>query len=881
MRPPWIVRVLSRLTPARWRASVVRDLIEDADARHLSGLGRTMWLTFHLLTVLGRLHGRALHSALPRPRALLTGFSADVSAAMRHLRSSPGATVLAIGTLSLGVAAVVTVATILYRTVIVPVPFTDADRLVALWRIDPASPQNWLATTPGDFVDWDREAGSFESLAAARNVSHSYTATEIGGAPLMRRVTHDWLDTLGITPAMGREFTAEEDRPNGPNVAVLSYATWQQRFAGRADVVGQAVELDRVTYTIVGVLPSTYYNPVFGLVDQPEVLLPLGLAAAGESRNLGTLLTVGRLKPGVTLQDARSEIDRLAERQAQEFPASNSNVRATTQPIGEQLVRPVRTPLTLLFAAVLGLFIAACGNVANLNLVRTLARRRDHAVRQALGASRARLVLQVLSENSIVALAAGVVAVGLTALAGPAAARLTPPGFLAPTVNFTLDPMTLVIAGVVTMVTAIASSLPSLWTASRRLAAADLSAGVSRAVGSRDRRRWASALIAIELAVATVLLAGAGLATTGFDRLSRSPLGFDPDNALSFRVSTRGPEFTTPESRFTFFERVLEELRTLPGSQAVGGMNALPVFTQFGERGMYRADRPDVPPPGAEPRVTVIPVTDGFFAAMGMRLAEGRDISMTDREDTPRVVVLSRAAATRLFGADAAVGRPLALPEGTAIRRLDVVGLVDDVRSMTDPTTSTAVAYVPMRQAGPPGAFGFVLRSSEPLAGLVRQAEAAVHRVNRSSPLYLARPLSEVAAGLQATARFTTALMLTFAAIGLVLVASGLFGTVAQLVADRRRELGVRLALGATRVSVLALVLRDGLRPALTGIGIGLVGAVVAGRIMAGFVPGTPSFVAVVFATLPAVLLGLCVTASLIPAMRATRVDPTTALRPD
>ncbi len=869
-----MLRFLSLLVPVRWRVHVLRDLQEE---------GRSAWATaWHMVAIALRLRARALTQRLPSMDGVFVGFlRSDIQVVWRHLRRSPGSAVISVVTLSVAVAAVVIVVAVVDRTIINPLPFKDPGRLTAIWRIDPQSPNNWLNTTRGDVAEWRRDVTTLTPIVAAQNFSMTFTGFEDGGAPLMRRVSHRWFETLGITPVVGRTFTADEDRPNGPPVAMISYDTWQRRFAGRHDVTGRSVELDNVSYSIVGVTPQHYYNPVFPLVDLPEAFLPLGLAEAGESRSAPTLLTIGRLAPDATIADAQTELMRVSERQAVAAPDTNHQFRATVQPLDEQLVRPLRTPLLLLLVAVVGLFVAACGNVANLTLVRVLARRQAHAVQQALGASRLRIMLQTFAESVIVAAVSGTIAMAVAATAGPAVQGLTPPGFLTPTVTFALGPAALVMAALITVIAALLSSLPALISCARPFIGTELGAGAVKAVGGRERRAWAGTLVAIEMAVATVLLSGAGLAALGFAHLRDAPHGFDPLNALTFRVSTRGPDFVSPESRFQFFERLHDEFRLIPGVTAAGGMNALPVFGQFGERGAYRSDAVTPPEPGREPRVTVIPVTPGFFDAMGISLRDGRDVSTNDRTDAPAVAVLSRTAAARLFGTDEPVARSFVLVEGTRLRRVEVVGEVADVRSSVDPSMYTAVVYLPLRQSPAPTAFGFVLRSEESTATVTRQAQTAVARVNRSMPLFLLRPLTDVAASLEATMRFTSVLLTTFALLGLTLVASGLYGTLAHLVEDRRREMGVRLALGATRANVLRLVLRDGLRPALTGLAIGWIGALGFGQVIARMVNGTPAFQWSLFLWLPAALLVLGAAASIVPALRATRVDPITALRTD
>lgn len=873
-RQRWITH-LGRAVPVRWREAVLRDVREDAAHR---GHG-AFWTAAHVLAIAWTLRVRAFAEGLPTMHGLLTGFHRDLAAGWRRLRRSTASTAISVGTLAVGVAAVVMVATLTYQSVWRPLPFRDADRLVAVWRTDPATPQNWLYTTAGDFVDWRRDQRAFDAFVGARNISMAYTSGDGGGAPLMRRVTHGWFETLGVVPILGRTFSRDEDRPNGPPVAVVSYATWQRRFAARQDVIGQTVELDHTTYAIIGVLPQAYYNPAFVLVDQPEVFLPMGLADAGEPRTGNTILAVGRLADGVTMDEARRELSAIADSLAVAHPDTNRQFRASVQFLSEHLVRPLRTPLLLLLVAVGGLFAAACGNVGNLQLVQALGRHQERAVQQALGAPRLRLFLQQVAESAMLAIAAGIVALGIVSVAGPLTAHLVPPGVFMPSLTFSLGSSALVLTAGVLAFTTFAAAIPSLWASTRRMEGTDLGAGAMRSLGTRDKRRWAAVLIGIEMAIAVILLTGAGLAKAGLIMLRQAPVGFNANDAFTFRVSTRGPNYAASDARHLFFARLADEFRRMPGVESVGGMSALPIFDQFNELPAYRADVADRPPSGREPRVSVIPITEGFLPAMGMTLRDGRDLTARDDSATPPVALLSRQAAIRVFGHEQVVGLPMVLIEGRQSRTVTVIGVVNDVRSPTDPTAYTAIAYVPLSQSAAPTALGFVVRSPNTPANAQQFAEQAIARIDASMPLYVPRSLAGIAAALEATPRFTSVLLSIFAAIGVLLVASGLYGTIAHLVNDRRREMGVRLALGATRASVLRLVLLDGLRPAVIGMAVGWIGAIGCGQAMARAVAGVPAFDAGLFVGIPLVLLAVGALASLSPAMRATRVNPTAALR--
>jgi putative ABC transport system permease protein len=872
-----LVQAIAVLVPERWRTAAIADLSEEAARRGGSRGRQVAWTAAQLTAIAARLRHRQLAGAFSIG-GVFTGFvGQDLRAGLRRLLRTPLATAVAVLTLATAMAALTAVYAVLNGTVLSPLPFADPDRLVAVWQVEATSPDVWRNATAGNFVDWRRESRSFDILAAGRNTSHTLTGFDDGETPLTRRVTLGWFEAIGVTPQIGRTFTREESAPNGPPVALLSHDVWQRRYGGDPNVVGRAIELDQVPHTIVGVLPAGHDMPVFGLVDAPAVWLPLGLANAGEDRSINNLLVIGRLAAGVELGRARVELERIAGDLATAHPATNRDQRALVTPLAEGLVRNARAPMLFMLAAVIAVAAAACGNVAHVFLARTLSRRRELVMQQALGAPRLRILLQVAGEGLLVSIAAGLIGLLVATPLARAALLLVPSGFLAPRFLFTLDGSVLAIAAVAAVAAGLFASLPSIVVAGRRLDAAALSGESSRTIGSRDRRRWSLALVGTETAVAVILLIGAGLVAVGLSRLQAMSPGFEAEDAVTFRVSTRGPAYATAAARTHFYERVLEEFAAMPGVQGVGGTATLPVFPQFSERAAWRAEAPP-PEPGRELRLTVNLVTPGFFDAMGIPRLAGRDVTGDDRADAPAVVLLSRSAARKLFGSEDALGRAIAL-RSSGVRTVTVAGIVGDVRSMADPTRVTEVIYLPWLQTDTPPAMGFVLRSRAAPAEIFAMAQAAVRRVDRGMPVYLARPLGEVAAAFDAGARFVTTLLSAFALLGIALVATGIYGTLSHLVADRRREIGVRIALGANRRDVLRLVLRDALAPAIGGLGLGLAAAVAVGRVAASALPGTPAFHWPLFLALPAILLTIVVAASAAPVLRAARANPVTALR--
>lgn len=870
-----VLRVALRCVPERWRDSVTEDLHEEAERRGLSGRALEAWLVLHALGIGARLR---LEPFIPRAptEGVLTGFLRhDVVAAFRHLRRTRAASAVIVLTIAAAVAGVTVVGSVLVHSVLAPLAFPRADRLVAVYQVNPASPDAWFAVAPGNTADLLKEASTFERVAAARNVSFTFTGFDDGDTPLMRLVSHGWFETLGITPVIGRTFTAEEDRPNGPRVAILSHAAWQQRFGGSVDIVGRTVELDFVPYTIVGVVPEHDESTFMGLVDEPQVWMPLQLPASGGDRSFSNHFIAGLLRAGVSMVRAQAELTRLGEGLAVAYPDTNREVRLLVTPLDESIVRPVRTPVLFMFGVVLVVFVAACGNVSTLMLARSWSRRQDVAIQRALGAPRFRVALQVLVEHLAIAMIAGTLAVGAALVIGRSVVWLVPEGFLAPRFAFSMDGWTLALAGGAAVLAGLVASVPSLLAVGAR-AESDLKASGARTTDVR--RLWFSSLIAVEVMGAVILLVAAGLVAAGFDRLRSADAGFEADRALTFRVSTRGPLYADGARRFEFFERVSEAFGGIPGVVSVGATSVLPVFPQFSGLGAYAADEPR-PDRGREPMVALARVTPGFFEALRIPLVSGRLIRDDDRAGTARVVVLSRSAARAVFGTSDPLHRRVTFQTTPHGDTAEVIGVVGDVRSAVDPTAYTAFVYQPWSQASAPNAIGFVVRTAGAPEASLPLLRAALREVDRQMPLYQPRTLAEIERQIDARGRFAATLLAAFAGLGLVLVASGIYGTLSHMAWARQREMGLRMALGASRSVVLLLVLREAFRPAAAGALVGLLVALAVGRVASSAVSGTPAFSMPIFVGLPAFVILVVALSSLLPARRATRVDPVIALK--
>ena len=805
-------------------------------------------------------------------------FARDVRYAIRGMRRAPGFTAAAVATLALSVGATSSIFSVVNATLLEQLPYPHADRIVAVCEKNVVQPAHELCSvgsfSVANYVIWRDDATSFDAFAAF--VERRVAVMAPGRDPIsaQARITSASLFTvLGARPHRGRFFTVAEDQPGGPNEIVLGYAFWQQYFGGDPAAVGKRVLMNANDYTIVGVTA-----PRFGVYDAVDVWLPIRLGAADRARGGRSLRTLALLKPGVTIERADREMKTLAARRAQDEPRYNTNMTALVLPLREKLVGGSERVLWTLLGAVGFLLLIACANVANLLLARGASREREMAVRISLGASPRRLARQLLTESIVLSAVSAVIGLVLAVRGTKALVALVPSDLSYQMLgDVSLDWRLVAFTAVVALGSGMLFGLaPALHAARGDVHESLKEGGRGGTEHSRASGRMRNALVVAEMSLALVLLAGAGLMVRSFAALQQVNLGFDPAHALTGRVSLPSRTYQTDTAITQFFERAESDIASLPGVQAVGAISYLPLTGQRSVNGFNVEGRPPAKP-GEEPGGDMRAVTPGYFRAMGIPLKTGRVFTDADRKGTPDVAVVSETLARTLFPNESALGHVIVY-EWDRMTHAEIVGVVGDVHHDGPATQAYMEIYRPLSQFIY-NAMDVVVRVSGDPGQFVRPVAASIRRVDPTIPLASAQPVSTLAARAVASTRLAASLFALFGALGLLLAAIGIYGVMSYTVQQRRHEIGVRVALGASRRSVIALVVRRAASLSILGIAIGTVLAFAGAGLMQRLLFGIPSHDGVTFATIAAVLAGAGVLAAYLPARRASRVDPVTALR--
>jgi predicted permease len=801
----------------------------------------------------------------------------DLRQAYRALRAAPGLTAVAVLTLALGIGVTTATYTVIDAVLLRPLPYAAPERLVYLWEQGKTFENTNAQSSLHDVTEWRRDARTLSHVSAYR-----YWLFNLAGAPqaeavLGAHVTADAFATLGARPALGRTFLPGEDRPGAPRVAVLSDALWRRRFAADPHVLGRTFRMDGAAYTVVGVmapgfdLPSTLPPNAMLPSRTLDLWVPADVDPLKDSPDNIGWWAFGRLAPGATLDQASAELARLAVAQHQRSPAAAETIHV--RGLRAHVVRPVR-PALLLFGAAVGLvLLVACANVAGLLLARGTSRGRELGVRLALGATGWRLVRQLLAESLLLAAAGAagglaLVTVGvrwLVALAPNGLPRVAEAGVHGGALAFAA------LAAVVASV--IAGLLPALHAARTAPAGAVRASGRGTTLGGAAQRAR-GVLVVAEVALSLVLLAGAGLLVRSYVSLVRTPLGFRPDHLLTMFTLMPESRLPTDRARGEFLLRSAERIRALPGVEGVAVTDAVPL-SGLGSYATAWAD--GEPRPKDEDLPTLWPhdVSADYHAVLGIPLLAGRALSVGDTAGAPRVVVISASLARRLFGGASPIGRRL---RGLRDQPLTIVGVVGDVRANAIDETPQPAAYLPVAQETDLGGSLLVRTRGDPLA-LERAARAAIASVDPEQPVMNVRTMDDYVAQALSARRFSLFLTAVFAVSALVLAMVGLYGLLAYLVAQRTREIGVRVALGAQRVDVARLVLGGALRLAGLGALIGVPAALVGGRLLRAQLYGVGPADPATIVGVALVLLGTAAAAALVPTRRAARVDPAVALQ--
>jgi putative ABC transport system permease protein len=809
---------------------------------------------------------------------MLGSIRQDVRYALRGMRRSKGFTAVVVATLALGIGANTAIFTVVNGILLRPLPFQEPERIVEVSHEEP-----YLSVSEPEFMDYRRESRSFERLAAYAPSNASLTGTEEPERVPAARVSDGFFAVLGVAPAVGRTFTADEDAFGGPPVVMISDGLWRRRFGGDRGIVGRTVRVNGTERTVVGVMPPRFGYPTAATA----VWVPLGLKPDSLwTRNNHYLSAVGRLAPGATPTGARAELNTMGRRWLIEYPETyfpGKPLVSRVVPMREALVGATRPYLLALAGAVGFVLLIACVNVANLLLARGESRRKELAIRTALGASGRRLARQALTESAILGVAGGALGLLLAGLGVRALLAIAPTSI--PRLDeVRIDVGVLAFALAVSIVTGLLFGLAPALRAARGVSAETLKQGGKTSGHVGGTRRTRHALVVAEVALAVVMLSGAGLMLRSLARLQAMDLGFDPSGVLTMQLSLPRQEYG--EERVVEYYRALtERVAALPGVRSAAASWWLPMDATGGGASSWsiQVDGRVVASISEAPTATPAQVTPDYFAAMRIPIVRGRGFTEADRGDAPLVLVVNETMARQLWPGQDPIGRTVRM-FGDDDPWATVVGVVGDVRSSGFLAPVPPTMYHPHAQAGRGASFTsrsmtLVVRTAgDPLA-LAAAVRGAARALDRNVPVSAVQSMEGLVAASIAGRRFTTALLGAFAALALALAGIGIYGVIAYGVSQRTYELGVRMALGAQRGNVLRLVVSEGLRMTLLGLAVGLAGALVVGRLVRSLLVGVPAADLPTLIGVSAALAGVALVASLVPARRASLVSPTEALR--
>ncbi len=817
----------------------------------------------------------------------MTTLAQDIRYGWRTLRKSPGFTAVAVLVLALGIGANTAIFSVVNAVLLRPLPFDQPSRLVALYHIPPQAlfpGMSLFSVSPANFLDWRAQAHSFEDMSAYG--FGRYTLTGKGQPEAIRTVavTHGFFDILRAQPLLGRVFAEGEDQAGRDHEVVLSYDLWRTHFGANPAIVGHTIQLNDQAYTVIGVMPKGFEFPLDPSY-RPQMWKPQNWTAQDRAiRDDHNYDIIARLKPGITLQQAKAELATISDRLAQEYPKDNKGWGATAILLRDDLVGDVRSPLLILLGAVGFVLLIACANVANLVLAKTLSRRKEVAIRSALGASRRRLLQQVLAETVLLAIAGGAFGLifahyGMMFIVKFMGQQLPRAGGIG------LDGRVLAFTVGVSMLTGVgAGLLPAL-----RLTRADVSEalkqGQGRTVSDSGGSRTRAALVVGEVALSLMLLIGAGLLIRSLWMLRNVNPGFDPDHVVTMSLSIASTKFAKPEQEISFYNQVLEGVRALPGVKSAGVIDALPLSDNSSHMGIQIEGRPVVAM-ADQPEVDVHIISPGYMKAMHIPLVRGREFGASDVPGHPGAVLISESMAKQFWPNQDPIGKQLTIYFFPVPKRV-VVGMVGDVKQDgLDQTRSMSTLYMPLGQLTPPASgawqsFGMTLAvrtNTDPLA-VVSAIRNSVDEVDRGVPLLNVKTMQDTVDDSLLQQRFTVSLLVAFAGLALLLAAVGIYSVLSYAVRRRVREIGIRMALGAQVGDVLRMIIVEGMKPTLLGVVIGIAGALALGRVLSSVIYGVSARDFATFGTVAVLMTIVGLVASTLPAYRATRADPMKTLR--
>jgi len=804
-------------------------------------------------------------------------FLHDLKYGVRMLLKNPGFTIVAVLTLALGIGANTAIFTVVNGVLLRPLAYRDPSHIMLV--VERNSMFATITTSYQNYKDWRDQSRSFESMEASCFTNLTVTGRGEPERFKGRYVTSGLLPLLGVTPVIGRAFLPEEDRVGGPPVAMISYSLWQSRFGGSTDWIGKTIALDSQPYTLIGVLPSG-----FQFLQAADILVPFEPWAhtLPDDRDWHPgIIATARLKQGVPLEQARAEMKTITARLAKQYPEADASVSADVVHLQDQVVQNVRPALIVLLCAVGFILLIACANVANLLLSRAASRSKEIAVRTALGASRTRVIRQLLTESVVIALLGGALGLLLANISIPPLLRLAA-GTVPDVGVVRIDRWVLFFTIAASLLTGILFGLvPALRTARLDLRET-LNESSRGSTGGASSHSLRSILVVTEIALAMLLLVGAGLLLRSFERMQSVAPGFQTDHLLAADIPLSQTEYPKPEQRFQFFDQLLERTRTLPGVHSAGAASFLPMN---GNGGLIRFNIMDRPPKNASEYAAVgfRFITPKYLETIGVPLIAGRMFTENDREKAPDVVIVNQTMAKQYFPDRSPIGKRMQIgsPPDPQIPWMEIVGVVGDVRPGLG-TEPQAEMYIPYRQIDallPVFQLSVILRTTLDPKSETSALRGALNEINKNQPLVNVRTMEDSMATSVAQPRFRTWLLGLFAVLALLLSTIGIYGVMSYSVTQRVHEMGIRIALGAQPRQVFQLVTGQGLRLALLGVGIGCVASLALTRVLRSFLYDVSALDPLTYFSVAAVLVSVGLLASYLPARRATKVDPLIALR--
>jgi putative ABC transport system permease protein len=796
----------------------------------------------------------------------------DIRYAIRTMLKSPGFTVVAVLALALGIGANTAIFSVVNAVLIRPLPYKDPDRLVHVHRMQPPLERSPISRP--DYFEWENQQEVFQEIAAFFYRTYNLTGLDQAEKLTGTRVTGSFFPLFGVAPANGRFLDIADDQPGGAHVVVIGYGLWQRRFGGVPDVVGRTITLNGDTYTVVGVAPATFQFP-----RGVELWTPALLAEEKTKRGSNYLKVIARLKDGTTQSQAHAQMNQIAAGLAEKYPANDTNLSVTIAPLLEEQVGTIRPVLLVLLGAVAFVLLIACANIANLLLARAAARQKEFAIRTALGASRFRIVRQLLTESALLALVGGALGV-LLSVWGIHLLVAGAPSSIPRVKEVSLDKWVLGFTFLISLFTGIVFGLaPALQVSRTDLNETLKESGRGTAATSPHRAMLRRALVVAEIALSLVLLVSAGLLIESIKHLTQVNPGFDPNNVLSADVSfPRGASSAKDEDQAVvrFLTDVEQRIASLPGVQSVGTINDLPVTGRSSVNGDFSVEGRPAYNPGEEPVAEFRTVTPDYFRAIGIPLLKGRSLTGSDSNGAPQTILINRALADRMFADEDPIGKRLLVLDG---KPHEIVGVVGDARQWGLDRPADPEIYFPFAQINISAEATLVLRASGDPARLTDSVRSAVREVSSDAPVFRVKTMTDVVAASTAQQRFNMVLMTVFAAVALVMAAIGMYGVISYSVSQRTHEIGVRMALGASTGAVVKLVVGQGMALASIGVAIGLGAAFGLTRLMSSLLFGISPTDPATFAIISLILAGVALVACFVPARRATKVDPMVSLR--